>query len=80
MDLIQEPNSPFAADEVNSVSNKTLSSHITLKWVNSFLSRHNIVIRKQSESLSRYPAYTWFIEKTVAYHIGNYHGGLTLKI
>ncbi len=70
VDLLHEPDSPLKADEVDLVSNKTLSSHITLKWVDAFLSRCNIVIRKQFGSLIRSPTQTRFIERNVAYYLG----------
>ena len=65
--MLQNPESPFSVDEVGSVSKKRLSIQITLKWVDAFLSRYIIVIRKRSGSLSRSPAQIRFIEKTVAY-------------
>ncbi len=73
LQLLQEPDSPFTAYEIDPVSNKQLSSYITLKWVDAFLNRHNIVIRKQSGSLSRSPTHTKFIEGNVAFHLEQLH-------
>ncbi len=80
VELLQEPDSPFAADEFDSLSNKTLSNNITVKWVDAFLSRYKIAIRKQSGSLSRSPTQTRLIEKTEAYHLKQLHSGLRLEI
>ncbi len=70
VNLLQEPDSAFNADEVDSGSNKPISSLITPWWIGAFMSRFNIVIRKQSGSLQRSPSHTRFIERTVAYHLG----------
>ena len=70
--LLQQDESPFGAEELDPSSNTPIASHVTVKWIDSFLNRFNIVIRKQSGCLTRYIAHTAYIEKHVSYHLGRW--------
>lgn len=50
--------------------NSPLHSRITARWVQTFMERHNIVVRRQSGKLSVSPEKTEMIERSVAYHLG----------
>ena len=61
--LEQEDESPFGPGELDSTSYRPIPSHITAKWIDKFLYRFRVVIRKQS-------ATTTNIEKQVSYDLG----------
>ena len=63
-------NLPNGAIDLDPSSNRPIRSHITVKWIDSFLHRFNNVIRKQSGRLKRSIARTAYIEKQVSYHLG----------
>ena len=68
--LLQENESPFRAEELDPSSSRLIASHIIVKWIDSFLYRFNIVIKKQSGCLKRCISHTAFTEKHVSYQLG----------
>lgn len=68
--LLHEDDSLFQASYVDETSGRPIVEHITVKWIDSFLNRHNIVTRKQSGSLTRSPAHTRYTEQLIAHHLG----------
>lgn len=64
--VVQDPSFQIRSDLSRIVP---LSSSITRGWVQTFMERHNIVVRRQSgkQRLSR--AKTEIIERIVAYHL-----------
>ena len=51
--LFQEENSVYSSSDVDPTSGQQITEHLTIKWVDSFLNRFNILIRRQSGALSR---------------------------
>ena len=68
--LLYEEDSVFIPQEIDPISERSIISHITCKWIDSFLSRFDIFLRKQSGSLSRPPPHTIIAEKFIPYHLG----------
>ena len=68
--LLEEENSTYRSSDVDPDSGRPITEHITMKRVDSFLSSFNIVVRRQSGSLSRSPSQAAFIERKVSYHLG----------
>lgn len=65
--------SPFHKD-VN-VDGKLLEDKVTIRWVQTFMSSHNIVVRRQAGKLATSPEKQTFIEKSVAHHLGELKRG-----
>ena len=70
LSLLEDENSDYMSTDVDPTTGRPITEHLTMKWVDSFLNRFNIVVRKQSGSLSRSPSQTAFIERNVSYHLG----------
>ena len=68
--LLNENDSIYTPNDADPTSGRPISEDITLSWIDSFLSRFNIVPHKQSGSLCRSPSHTRTIEKRVAYYLG----------
>ena len=69
MSLLQEKEYPFGPEELDLTSYRPIPSHVTAKWIDKFLYRFNIVIRKQYGCLLHSTAQTNYIEKQVSYHL-----------
>ena len=67
--LLQEENSVYSSSDIDTTSGREITEHLAIKWVDAFLNRFNIVIRRQSGALSRSPSQTAFIERKVSYHL-----------
>ncbi len=61
--LLQEEDSVFTPQDIDLNFKRPIISHITCKWIDSFLSRFNFVLRDQSGSLSRSPSHKLMVEK-----------------
>ena len=68
--IIHDEDSSFGPNHVGNRSNMPIGNHVTMKFVDPFMSGFNIIIQKQSGSQSRSPTRVWFIQKQVAYHLG----------
>ena len=68
--LLAEENSTYKSSDIDLASSRRITEHITMKWVDSFLSPFNIAVRRQSGTLYRSPSQTTFIERNVAYNLG----------
>ena len=68
--LLYQDKSPFGAKELGPSSNRPMCSHVAVKFIDSFLHRFKIVIRKQSGCSKRSIAHVTYIEKQVSYHSG----------
>ena len=68
--LLEEGNSAYDSSDIDPTTNRQILEHATMKWVDSFLNRFNLVIRRQLGALSRLPSQTSLIERQVSYHLG----------
>ncbi len=67
---LDDPASPFPGTEVDERTGKPIRDLITYHWTYDFLSRSNIIIRKQSGLLFRCPSHSAYTEKLIPYHLG----------
>ena len=67
--LLQKKNFVYISSDVDPTSGRQIPEHLTIKWVDSFFNRFNIVIRKQSGAFSRSPSHTAFMERKVLSHL-----------
>lgn len=71
LNIISESDSLlFGSTAKDPKSGKLVSTHITTRWVQSFMQRNNIVARTQSGKLSVSPQKEELIEREVAFHLG----------
>ena len=68
--MLEVKNSAYNSYDVDPTTRRQMSAHVTMKWVDSFLNRFNLVTRRQSGALSRSPSQTSFIERKVSYNLG----------
>ena len=57
------------------VGGASLLDKVTIRWVQTFMSCHDIVVRRQAGKLAMSPDKQLFIDKTVAFHLGELKRG-----
>ena len=67
--LLEEENSAYTSSDVDPTTGRLITEHLTMKWVDYFSSRSNIVIRRQSGASSRSPSQTALFERNLSYHL-----------
>lgn len=74
-DIINKSESLFNKDYIDSTDNKKIVDKVDFRWVQIFMERHNIVIRKGCGKRLPSPAKIEYIERTVAFHLGELQRG-----
>lgn len=69
-DILRNSEGQFNAQYVDPKSRQLIIEKIDYSWIQHFMAKKNIVYRKQTGKLSVSPAKLEFIEKTVAFHLG----------
>ena len=68
--LLSEDDSQYSTEFIDNSTGQPIMNHITLQFIDAFLSRFNIVVRVQCGSLLRSDAHFIYTKKKVAYHLG----------
>lgn len=68
--LISEANVECSYHRSNVINDKPILEHISIRWIQNFMSSNNIVLRAQSGKLSVSPKKQLQIDRTIAFHLG----------
>ena len=73
--LIQTADPDASFNHTTLVRGAPIAERITVRWVQTFMAAHDLIIRRQAGNHSVSPEKQLFIEKNVAYHLGTLKRG-----
>ncbi|KAI2506922.1 hypothetical protein MHU86_7514 [Fragilaria crotonensis] len=76
-DIIKNSDGLFNSHYRDPHDNKLIQDKITTRWVQCFMSNHNVVVRSQTGKLMCSPEKELHIQKTIAFHMGELHRGFS---
>ncbi len=71
--IIKNDEGEFNSHSRDPLDNKLIQDKITTRWVQCFMSNHNVVFRSQTGKLTCSPEEELHIQKTIAFHMGELH-------
>ena len=74
-DIIKTTDTEFNANYRDPLDQQLIHDKISTRWVQTFMTKHNVVVRSQTGKLSCSPEKELHVRKTIAFHLGELNRG-----